>query len=210
MFSRSCPFAAVALLAACDPQPAATDAFAVRDVAFSSDAPANGEDAATAEDARAADDAPPSTSDAPAAAGTNVPMTYRTGTGTFDRAFMGYVSDTVGGPPTGLYFEISRGADDACPSATSPTPAQILTVDGFASAVPAAQTDGLEVRFFDFEGIFREEIAPDVATAARLEVTAIDLGAGTAEGSVMFSFADGTAAGTFRATHCDSLDSPMP
>lgn len=190
-------------LAGCDPQPVATDAFAARDAGAASDAPVTTDDAPSASDAFAA-------SDAPSAAGTNVPMTYRTGTGTFDRAFMGYVSETVGGPPIGLYFELSRGADDACPSATSPTPAQILTVDGFASAVPAAQTDGLSVRFFDFEGIFREEVAPDVASPARVEVTALDLTAGTAEGSVMFTFADGSAAGTFRATHCASLDSPMP
>ncbi len=206
MISRSSllPFLAAACLAACDPQPAATDAFVGRDAGVTSDAPAMGDDAPSASDA------PASASDAPSAAGTSVPMTYRTGMGTFDRAFMGYVSETVGGPPIGLYFELSRGADDACPSATSPTPAQILTVDGFASAVPATQTDGLNVRFFDFEGIFREEVAPDVASPARVEVTTLDLTAGTAEGNVMFTFADGSAAGSFRATHCDSLDSPMP
>jgi hypothetical protein len=202
---RLAPFLIPALLAACDSQPATPDAFAAAD-AFTA------ADAAAVVDAGSppADDASTPGPDAPPVGGTNVPMTYRTGTGTFDRAFMGYVSETVGGPPTGLYFELSRGADDACPSETSPVPQQILTVDGFASVVPGAQESGLEVRFFDFEGIFRSEIAPDTASAARVEITAIDLGAGTAEGSVAFTFADGSASGTFRATHCASLDSPMP
>lgn len=199
------PLLATTLLAACDSQPASPDAFVATDTALVADA-GPGDDAGSPP----ADDAATPPTDAPMAAGTSVPMTYRMGTGTFDRAFMGYVSETAGGPPTGLYFELSRGADDACPSETSPVPQQILTVDGFASVVPGAQESGLEVRFFDFEGIFRSEIAPDTATAARVELTAIDLGAGTAEGSVAFTFAEGSASGTFRATHCASLDSPMP
>ena len=85
-------------------------------------------------------------------------------------------------------------------------PQQIITIDGFAPAMPAAQTMGIMARFFDFEGTFREEIAPDAPTMSRVQVTALDTTAGTVEGNVMFTFGRGTASGNFRATHCDSLD----
>jgi hypothetical protein len=187
----------ITLLSACNPTTTPADAFALADAFAPADAGRAADDAFTAVDA-------PVSVDAPSASGTNIAMSYAMQTGTFDRAFMGYVR--TGGTITGLYFELSRGADDACPSATSPTPQQIITVDGFSSAMPAAQTDGLMVRFFDFEGLFRTEVAPDMPTMARVEVTALDITAGTAQGNVMFTFARGTAAGSFRATHCDSLD----
>lgn len=173
-------------------------------------------------DARAAEDlgrdadggAPPADAggldDAGTSEGTSVAFAYRGVTGTFDRAFVGYVSDTVGGTPRGLYFELSRGADDACPSETSPVPQQILTVDGFASASAGVQSDGLSVRFFDFEGRFRTEIAPDTATTARVEIASLDLDEGTVAGAVELTFGDGDAVGRFHATHCASLDSPLP
>lgn len=179
----------VLLLSACDTQPAPYDSFlGLADA---------GSDATTS-------DAFGAVNDAPSAAGTSIAMTYRTRMGTFDRAFIGYVR--TGDAITGLYFELSRGADAACPSETSPVPQQIITVDGFSPAAPSAQTTGITVRFFDFEGSFRDEVPPDAPTMSRVEVTALDTTAGTAEGNVMFTFADGTASGSFRATHCDSLD----
>ena len=183
-----------ALLGACNPTRTASDAYSAPDGGTASDV---GSDAFSASDAR-------TRVDTGTGAATSVPMSYAMHEGTFDRAFVGYVR--TGGAITGLYFEFSRGADDACPSATSPTPQQVITIDGFNSAMPAAQTDGLMVRFFDFEGLFRTEVRPDVPTMSRVEVTALDTTAGTAQGNVMFTFAQGTAAGTFRATHCDSLD----
>lgn len=205
------------LLSACDSQPAPgdagrdahaseVDAFATTtEDAFSASDAFTSVDAFTASDALSADAF--SATDAPSAAGTNVALTYRANTGTFDRAFMGYVR--TGDAITGLYFELSRGADDACPSETSPVPQQIITVDGFAPAAPAAQTTGINARFFDFEGSFRDEVPPDAPTMSRVEVTALDTTAGTAEGNVMFTFEDGTASGSFRATHCDSLDETL-
>ncbi|GAB4202727.1 MAG: hypothetical protein OHK0013_16290 [Sandaracinaceae bacterium] len=76
--------------------------------------------------------------------------------------------------------------------------------------MPGAEDTGLDVRFFDFEGRLREEVAPDTATAASVEITAIDVGSGTVEGTVRFTFGDGSATGTFRATQCVSLDGPTP
>lgn len=189
-----------ALLGACNPTTRAPDAYSAPDSGTASD---GGSASDVGTDARSASDAPMG-SDTGASAATNVPMSYAMHEGTFDRAFMGYVRTS--GTITGLYFELSRGADDACPSATSPTPQQVITIDGFNSAMPASQTDGLMVRFFDFEGLFRTEVRPDTPTMSRVEVTALDTTAGTAQGNVMFTFAQGTASGTFRATHCDSLD----
>lgn len=211
--------ASALLLGACSTQPspidAGRDARTASEDAFNAanDAPASADDAfvddAFAADAFATGDAFTSRdagvpSDAPSTSGTSILMTYRTQMGTFDRAFMGYVR--TGDAITGLYFELSRGADDACPSMSSPVPQQIITIDGFAPPTPAAQVTGIMARFFDFEGSFREELAPDAPTMSRVEVTAVDTTAGTAEGNVTFTFADGTASGNFRATHCVSLD----
>ena len=182
--------ASVVLLSACELQPAPNDA--------GRDAPLTLVDAFTITSRDVG------TPDAPSTSGTSISMTYGTQTGTFDRALMGY--RRTGGVVTGLYFELSRGADAACPSGASPTPQQIITIDGFAPAMPAAQTMGIMARFFDFEGTFREEIAPDAPTMSRVQVTALDTTAGTVEGNVMFTFGRGTASGNFRATHCDSLD----
>lgn len=206
--------ASIVLLSACDPQPSPSDAGRDAPPSASEDAftAANDAHTSTADDAFAADafatgvDASRDagvTSDAPSTSGTSILMTYRTQMGTFDRAFMGYVrtGDTI----TGLYFELSRGADDACPSMSSPVPQQIITIDDFAPPTPGALTTVM-ARFFDFEGSFRDEIPPDAPTMSRVEVTAVDTTAGTAEGNVMFTFADGTASGNFRATHCASLD----
>lgn len=147
--------------------------------------------------------------DAPAGA-TAVALTYRAGTGTLDRSFFGY--HRTAGAIDGLYFELSRGADDACPSETSPVPQQIVTVDGIpwdGATLPVTRTqaDGVTVAFFDFEGTFRTEVAPAMASAARVEVQTVDVAAGTANATVSFTFdADGTAIGPLSAMHCDSLD----
>lgn len=157
-------------------------------------------------DAPVAADVP---TDAPAGA-TAVALTYRAGTGTLDRAFFGY--HRTAGTIDGLYFELSRGADDACPSATSPVPQQVVTVDGIpwdGATLPVTRTqaDGVTVAFFDFEGTFRTEVAPAMASAASVEVHTVEPAAGTATATVGFTFdADGTAAGTLSAMHCDSLD----
>lgn len=168
-------------------------------------------DAFTAEtaDAFSATDASAAT-DAPSAAATSVAISYGEGAGVLDRAWLGYHrTGSADAPPDGLYFELSRGADDACPSETSPVPAQIVTIDGFDGAELATRTDadGLEINFFDFEGTFFEEIRPMNPSAASVTVSALDLTAGTASGSVTLTFAtEGEATGTFTATHCDSLD----
>jgi len=202
------PVLSLALLSACDPEPATSDAFVVQDAGAADTSILVLDDARDAfvlpDDASVDAFAIDTMSDAPSTPGTSVSMTYATQTGTFDRAFMGYVR--TGGAITGLYFEFSRGADDVCPSATSPTPQQVITIDGFSHGMPAAQTTGIMARFFDFEGLFRTEIAPDAPTMSRVEVTAIDTTAGTAEGNVSFTFERGSATGSFCATHCDSLD----
>ncbi|AKF03567.1 hypothetical protein DB32_000716 [Sandaracinus amylolyticus] len=182
---------------ACDagsPEDAGTHDAATSDAATS--------DAATS-DAATSDAA---ASDAATADTTDVTLTYGDHTETLDRAWMGYVRS--GDEIVGLYFEINRGADDACPSATSPVPQQILTIDGFGLGTPGTQTyaDGVRVQFFDFEGAFFEEIAPKTATDATVVVSALDVEAGTVEGTVELAFDDGTARGAFVATHCESLD----
>lgn len=139
-------------------------------------------------------------------AGTDVTLTYADHTETLDRAWLGY--QRTGGEITGLYFELSRGADDGCPTESSPIPQQILTVAGYGLGAPGTQTyaDGVRVSFFDFEGAFFEEIAPKMATEASVVVGALDVTAGTVSGTVELTFDDGTASGAFSATHCDSLD----
>lgn len=164
-------------------------------------------DAASTDDAGSLDAGPTATVDGGSAPGTAVDLTYRAHMGTLDRAWLGY--HRTAGTIDGLYFEISRGADDACPSATSPVPSQIVTVDGFMGAAVATHTeaDGVTASFFDFEGTFRSEIPPAMATAARVEVTSLDTVVGTVTATVSFTFGgDGTAAGPLSATHCDSLD----
>jgi hypothetical protein len=139
-----------------------------------------------------------------------VAITYGVGEGVLDRAWLGYHrTGSSDAAPDGLYFELSRGADGACPSETSPVPAQIVTIDGFAGAAPATrtETDGLAINFFDFEGAFFEEIRPMNPSAATITVTALDLEAGTASGEVTLTFGtEGNASGSFVAMHCDSLD----
>lgn len=140
---------------------------------------------------------------------TDVALAYRAGTGTLDRAWLGY--HRTAGTIDGVYFELNRGGDDACPSTSSPVPAQLISLDGIAlGTVPFTRTeaDGVMAQFFDFDGTFRSEVAPAVPTALSVEVTALDTTAGTARASVSLTFGtDGTATGTLVATHCDSLDS---
>ncbi|MBN8611944.1 MAG: hypothetical protein J0L92_15230 [Deltaproteobacteria bacterium] len=194
----------------CGSTPAAPDAATV-----SADA-ALADDASSTTDAPTTTDAPSSaadasaSADAPGSAGTSVAIRYGMGEGVLDRAWLGYHrTGSSDAAPDGLYFELSRGADGACPSETSPVPAQIVTIDGFAGAAPATRTeaDGLAINFFDFEGTFFEEIRPMNPSAATITVTALDLEAGTASGEVTLTFGtEGDAAGSFVATHCDSLD----
>ncbi|MFO0713644.1 MAG: hypothetical protein U0353_27575 [Sandaracinus sp.] len=154
----------------------------------------------------ASTDAGLSTGDA-GSGGTSVLLTEGAMSATLDRAFLGY--ERTGTEITALYVELSRGADGACPSETSPVPQQIITVDHIALTAPGTVTeaDGVAARFFDFEGTLRMEIAPANSTSASVEVTALDLVAGTADATISLVFDDGgTAAGSFHATHCDSLD----
>lgn len=184
--------------------PATTDAAVTHDAG--TDASAS-EDAATSPDTGAGNDAG-SQADA-GGSGTAVALDYRSHQGTLDRAWLGY--HRTSGTIDGVYFEINRGGDAACPSATSPVPSQLISLDAITSAaVPFTRTeaDGVMVQFFDFEGTFRTEVAPAVPTALSVEVTALDTTAGTASANVTLTFGtDGTATGTLVATHCDSLDS---
>lgn len=136
----------------------------------------------------------------------DVTLTYRGHTEALERAQFGYARTE--GTITGLYFELARGGSAECPSETSPTPDQVVIVDGFSGAEPATRTeaDGVRVSFFDFEGTFRDEIAPAPASAARLEVVSIDVAAGTAEATLSATFDEGSVEGTFVAAHCDSFD----
>lgn len=181
---------ALALASACDTAPGTPDAASPRDAAA---------------DARI-DATLDAASDGGVAPGTRVTLTYRGGTVELHRAFFGYArsGDTV----TGLYFELSRGGDDACPTEESPIPDQIVTVSGFDRAEPATRTsaDGVRAHFFDFEGALREEIAPAEATVVAVELTALDVSAGTARANVQLTFDEGAAHGPLVATHCASLD----
>lgn len=145
--------------------------------------------------------------DPDAAAGDGLALTYRGGTAELPLAYLGYVrsGDTI----TQLYFEVSNMEVPGCPTAESPIPPQLFTVSGFAGGEPATRTydDGVRVAFFDFAGTLREEIEPASATDATLTVTELDVEAGVAHATATFTFgADGSATGSFVATHCDSLD----
>ncbi len=135
---------------------------------------------------------------------TAVTLTYRGHTETIPRALFGY--ERADGVITEVYLELSRGGDDGCPSASSATPDQILTVSGYAGTDVGEQDAGITTAFFDFEGSFREEIAPASSTATRLELVVLDQAAGIASGSIDITFDEGTAIGAFTAMHCDSLD----
>ena len=164
-----------------------------------------GTDAGPGTDTGAAD-APGSeggASDAPAPA-TAVTLTYRGHTETVPHALFGYAR--TGGVITEVYFELSRGGDDGCPTESSATPDQILTVSGYLGVELGTQDMGLAVSFFDFEGTLREEIAPAMSTAATIELETLDEEAGTASGVIDVTFDEGSAVGTFAAIHCDSLD----
>ena len=181
--------------------------------------PAPGVDAAVA-DAGPPDAATPDAADAAIAGDASAPdagadggvgavdvtLAYRGHTEPLARAQFGYAR--TAGAITGLYFELARGGSAECPSDTSPTPDQVVIVDGFVGSEPATRTeaDGVRVSFFDFEGTFRDEVAPASASTARLEVVAIDVGAGTAEATLSATFDEGSVEGTFVATHCDSFD----
>lgn len=210
MTTRFTAFVTLAFLSlGCGSTPVAPDAAVASNDAASTDDAASTFDAPSASDAASASDAP-SVSDAPMGAGTAIAITYGMGEGVLDRAWLGYHrTGSSDAAPDGLYFELSRGADDACPSETSPVPAQIVTIDGFDGAAPATRTEaeGLEINFFDFEGSFFDEIRPMNPSAASVTVSALDLEAGTASGNVTLTFGtEGEASGSFVATHCDSLD----
>lgn len=152
------------------------------------------------------DDDAPAAADA-AAGGDGVVLSYRGSTAQMALGYLGFQrsGDTI----TELYFELSNMAEPGCPSDTSPIPPQLFTISGFTGAEPATRTfaDGVRVNFFDFEGTLREEIEPAAATAASLTVTSLDVEAGTATVDLDLTFGeDGTAVGSFSATHCDSLD----
>jgi len=59
---------------------------------------------------------------------------------------------------------------------------------------------------FDFQGSFRDEIAPAMSTATSIELLTLDQEAGTASGHIEATFDEGSAIGTFTAMHYDSLD----
>jgi hypothetical protein len=150
-------------------------------------------------------DAAPASADA-ARAETGVVLSYREGAVVLDRAYFGY--ERAGGEVTELYFELSRGGEDGCPSPEAGLPDQILTVSGFAGAEPASRSfeDGVRVNFFDFTGELRDEVPPAAATAASIQLVSLDHQAGTASATADITFDDGTAVGPLHATHCDSLD----
>jgi hypothetical protein len=194
MILRLTPILLTALaLSACDSSTvtdAGTDAGTMRD------------DAPSIADAPSTSDAP-STGDAPLPA-TAVTLTYRSHTENVPRAVFGYVR--TDGVITQIYLELSRGGDDGCPSESSATPDQILTVSGYLGTELGTQDTGIMTAFFDFEGSFREEIAPAMSTAATVELLTLDQEAGTATGNVDITFDEGSAIGGFSAVHCDSLD----
>jgi hypothetical protein len=140
------------------------------------------------------------------AAVSGVILSYRGNTAELERAYFGY--ERSGGEVTELYFELSTGGDDGCPSPEAAVPDQILTVSGFAGAEPATRSfdEGVRVHFFDFEGRLRDEIEPAAATEVIIQVEALDVAAGTALATADITFDDGSASGLFFATHCDSLD----
>jgi hypothetical protein len=141
----------------------------------------------------------------------NVVLEYRGKTVTFDRAYFGYRIE--GGQRTGLYFEVARGGDGKCPTEASPTPKQIFTIDKIHAAATGTFTkeDGVEIRFFDFEGSLRE-VRPDFADISRVEVVTLDTDAGTSTANVEFTFSsdggtpENRAHGTLSATYCASFD----
>lgn len=135
-----------------------------------------------------------------------VTVSYRGHTERLDRAYFGY--ERAAGEVTGLYFELSRGGADGCPTESSPTPDQTLIVSGFGGTDPSMQSfaDGVRASFFDFEGVFRDELAPAAATDVSVELTAHDEAAGVARVALEVTFDEGAASGTFAATHCPSLD----
>ena len=145
--------------------------------------------------------------DAGGGGGDVVTLTYRDGTAELPRAYLGYVRD--GETITQLYFELNNLDEPGCPDAKSPIPPQLFAISGFAGGEPATHTyaDGVRVAFFDFDGTLREEIEPASATAVTVTVTELDVDAGVAHATATVTFGtDGSAEGSFVATHCDSLD----
>ena len=144
------------LLAGCTDAAPAVDAATLDAATFD----AASFDAATLDAATPADAGAPDAGADGGVATVDVTLTYRGHTEALARAQFGYAR--TAGTITGLYFELARGGAAQCPSDTSPTPDQVVIVDGFAGSAPAARTeaDGVRVSFFDFEGTFRDEVAP--------------------------------------------------
>ena len=176
------------LLIACDGGDAPADASTLVDAATLD---------ATAGDAGPLDAGLPSTA---------VTLTYRGHTEILDQAWLGYTR--VGGEITELYLELHRGGVDGCPTESSPSPDQTIVISGFEGTAPGTRelADGIRASFFDFEGIFREELAPASATESEIALTHVDLDAGEVVGTVALQFDEGSATGPIVAAHCASLD----
>lgn len=141
----------------------------------------------------------------PVVIASEVTLTYGDESVVLDRTYLGFAS--TDGVRSGIYLELSRNHNDVCPSETAPTPDQIITVDAIALTAPGTVNTGIEARFFDFEGLLRDELRPAFAESATVTLSTLDESAGVATGEIELHFeGGGSAIGTFHALHCPSLD----
>jgi len=188
---------------ACQPAPA--DADAGPDDAGSADAgPTDtGQPDAGTTDAGGGDAGEPDAGTTDAGAATDLVITFRGTTASFDRAQHGLEGDG------GLYVEAHFGGDPACPGPSSPTPDRTLIIAGLRwPGDGGAQTyaDGVRVTLLDFRGNLSPnpfDRAVAVRAVPRLVVPGVQVSF-----TLDATFDGGVVRGAFDAPHCASLDGP--
>ena len=140
-----------------------------------------------------------------ACATTDALATFGSAEERFDVAYFGVETDGR------LRIEMHGDAAPGCPTMSSPTPGRTLVVHGLSAPMDrTAQSEGLSVTLFDFDGtltpepLLRAESATVTPVAFRLSPSSESFVAFAIE----VTFASGSIAGHGHATHCASLDGP--
>ena len=101
--------------------------------------------------------------------------------------------------------------DEVCPTMETPSPARSLVLGSFASPLPAEQDLAAAV-LFDFRGTLTDAPLLRFTSGTQNGLTWSLMGEDDDEMSIAvdIAFPGGTVTGRFYATHCDSMDEPMP